>query len=102
MIERLEQAQEDIQRLCRQHHVRRLMAFGSAVSGDFSDTSDVDFLVDFEPDLPPVEMADAYFSLKVSLETLLGRSVELVTPHALSNPWFRQGVEETQALLYAA
>jgi uncharacterized protein len=102
MIALLENAREDIQALCRRHGVQRLSAFGSAVQGDFSASSDVDFLVEFESDLSPAQVADAFFSLKAALEKRLERPVDLVTPHALSNPWFRQSVEQSEALLYAA
>lgn len=102
MIALLENAREDIQALCRRYGVRRLAAFGSAAAGDFSDASDLDFLVEFEPELSPAEMADAFFSLKAALEARFERPVDLVTPHALSNPWFRQSVEQSEALLYAA
>lgn len=102
MIALLENARGDIQILCRQYGVRRLTAFGSAVVGDFSDSSDLDFLVEFEPELSPAELADAFFSLKSALEERLERTVDLVTPYSLSNPWFRQSVEASEALLYAA
>ncbi len=88
--------------LCRRHHVRRLALFGSATCEDFDpDRSDVDFLVDFEP-LSPGFYADAYFGLLESLESLLGRPVDLVVASAIRNPYFRESVNRTQALLYAA
>ena len=102
MIPLLENAQDDIRRLCQRYGVIRLSAFGSVVAGDFGSSSDVDFLVEFDAALAPVEVAEAFFSLKEALEARLGRPVELVTPHALSNPWFRQSIEENEALLYAA
>jgi len=37
-----------------------------------------------------------------SLEQLLGRPVDLVVASAIKNPYFRQSVEQTKALLYAA
>ncbi|QTF91227.1 nucleotidyltransferase domain-containing protein [Halomonas sp. BM-2019] len=102
MIDLLEHAKEDIQALCRCHGVSRLSAFGSAVEGAFGESSDVDFLVEFDASMAPVEVAEAFFSLKEALETRLGRPVDLVTPHALSNPWLRDSVRESEALLYAA
>jgi len=88
--------------LCRHHDVRRLALFGSAAREDFDPLrSDVDFLVDFEP-MAPGSYADAYFGLLLDLERLLGRPVELVVASAIKNPYFRESVERTQALLYAA
>ncbi len=53
--------------------MRRLRVFGSFVRGEQSDTSDVDFLVDYDrrPD------GFAYFGAGTRLEELLGRDVDL-------------------------
>ena len=92
----------ELAELCRRHHVLRLALFGSATRDDFDpQRSDFDFLVDFET-LPPGQYADAYFGLLESLERLLGRPVDLVVASAIKNPYFRQSIEQTQALLYAA
>jgi hypothetical protein len=86
---------------CEQYRVRRLVIFGSAVTDRFDEsTSDVDFLVEFRDDV--VNRFDAYFGLKESLEALLGRPVDLVSPVALENPYFAASVEENGHELYAA
>ncbi len=87
--------------LCRRFGVRRLAVFGSAVTADFSpELSDVDFLVEFEPNLPG--RFDSYFGLKEELERLLDRRVDLVMPKALDNPYFAASVERSRQELYAA
>jgi predicted nucleotidyltransferase len=93
---------DEIADLCRRHRVLSLFLFGSATRDNFdAERSDFDFLVDFES-LPPGQYADAYFGLLESLERLLGRPVDLVVASAIKNPYFRQSVEQTKALLYAA
>lgn len=42
--------QEVLAQLCRRHHIRRLSLFGSALRGEERPNSDVDLLVEFEPD----------------------------------------------------
>ncbi|HET6378626.1 MAG TPA: nucleotidyltransferase domain-containing protein [Methylocella sp.] len=92
----------ELEALCREHHVRRFELFGSAAAGrDRPGESDLDFLVEFEP-LPPGSYADAYFGLLESLETLFNRPVDLIVASAIKNPYFREAVERTKALLYAA
>ncbi len=92
---------EAIAALCRRHGVTRLAIFGSAVTDRFDpDHSDVDFLVEFREDVP--NAFNAYFGLKDALEGLFGRSVDLVSPNALRNPYFAQRVEHTREELYAA
>ncbi len=93
---------EELQNLCRRFAVRRLDLFGSAARGDFDPArSDIDFLVEFEP-LQPGAYVDAFFGLKEGLEQLFGRRVDLVSSASIHNRYFRQSVERTKALLYAA
>jgi uncharacterized protein len=93
---------EALERLCREFHVRRLELFGSAASGrDRPGESDFDFLVEFEP-LPPGAHANAYFGLLFGLEDLFGRPIDLVMASAIKNPYFRQSVDQTKVLVFAA
>ncbi len=88
--------------LCRRFHVRRLEVFGSAARDDFDPKrSDVDMLVEFEPDTP-LSALDTYFGLKESLEALLGRPVDLVMDGAVRNPYLRAGIERSRQTIYAA
>ena len=47
---RLEFPKEKIEVLCRKHHIRKLSLFDSALRDDFGIESDVDVLVEFEPE----------------------------------------------------
>ena len=88
--------------LCREHHVRRLDVFGSVVRADFDpESSDLDFLVEFEP-IAPVAYAQAYFSLKEALEALFEREVDLVTYASLRNPYFQASLAASSERVYAA
>ena len=50
----------------------------------------------------PDAYVDAFFGLKEGYEQLFGRPVDLVSAASIRNPYFRQSVERTKALLYAA
>jgi predicted nucleotidyltransferase len=92
----------EVARLCRAYHVWRLELFGSGVGTGFDpERSDLDFLVEFGP-LPPGEYAAAFWGLRDALEALFGRPVDLVVATAVRNPYFRQSIEQSKALLYAA
>ena len=89
--------------LCRRYAVRRLALFGSAVRGDFDQLrSDLDFVVDFGPPPHNMGLVDQYFGLVDELESLLGRTVDLVERPAVRNPYFRKSVEDTEVGVYAA
>ncbi len=93
---------EQLRAIARRRHVRRLGAFGSAVTDEFDPSrSDIDILVEFE-ELEPIRRADEYFGLLADLEALFARRVDLVERSALKNPYLRRSVEATQVVRYAA
>ena len=93
---------DSLERLCRRYHVRNLDLFGSAAEGTpFASSSDLDFLVEFQPSAFS-EYSDAYFGLLEALEQLFGRPVDLVVDSAIENPFFRQAVEQTRTPIFAA
>ena len=89
--------------LCRRFHVRRLDLFGSATTDRFDPaTSDLDFLVEYEPMVPEL-LVDSYFGLLEALEALFQRSVDLVSARgAIRNPYFAESVEATRQPVYVA
>jgi len=103
MIPLIETHKTAIADLCRRFHVVRLELFGSAAEGDFDPArSDVDFLVEFDPAQELGPWLGLYFDFKDALERLLGRSVDLVMPGAMRNPYFIREVNRTRRLLYAS
>jgi len=77
-----------IAEFCRKHHIRKLAFFGSVLRDDFRPDSDVDVLVEFEPEHIP---GLAFFGMQDELGELLGRKVDLNTPNELSK-YFRDEV----------
>ena len=85
--------------LCKQHHVERLYLFGSALSSNFNDSSDIDLLIQFGE----VNLADYfsnYMDLKEKLEELFNRPVDLVEEQAVRNPIFRQVLNREKKIIY--
>lgn len=87
--------------LCERYNVRRTYVFGSVRTTNFSEDSDIDFLISFS-DISPEEYADNYFELHYKLEEIFQRPIDLVTEGSLSNPFFIKALEETKQLIYAA
>lgn len=79
---------ERIADFCRRHHIIRLSLFGSALRSDFSETSDIDILVEFEKGHEP---GFAFFAMQDELSELIGRKVDLNTPGFISR-YFRNKV----------
>lgn len=81
------------------HQVRRVAAFGSVLRDDFTDDSDVDLLVEFEPGRTPGLLTIA--AMEIELGEMLGREVDLRTVNDLSR-YFREAVVASARELYAA
>lgn len=87
--------------ICRHFKVRKLWVFGSILTSRFSDSSDVDFCVDFDWDhIPLLESANNFFNFQEALETLLGRKIDLTDDSAVRNPYFREELNATRQLIY--
>jgi predicted nucleotidyltransferase len=98
----IQQHREQIEQLCRTHHVTRLELFGSAARGDFDpDTNDFDFFVEFE-ELGIQRSSNRYFGTLHGLEDLLGRQVDLVERRAVKNTTFLRHAESACELIYAS
>lgn len=98
----IEERRTELVELCRRLHVRRLDLFGSATTDRFNPArSDLDFIVEFEP-LPPLAYAHAFDELHEGLESLFGRSVDLVSAKVIVNPYFAQSVAATRETVYDA
>lgn len=90
-----------IKSACKQYGVERLRVFGSVLTDRFDpQTSDVDFLVTFQPGRE--NLFHDYFDLKFELERIVGRNVDLVMERSVKNPFFRASAIETAQDLYAA
>lgn len=90
---------EAIKELCQRYKVRELALFGSALREDFRADSDVDLLVDFEPEAQVGFMTLA--RMQRELSAILRRKVDLV-PRGGLKPQIRQAVLSSMRVLYAA
>lgn len=89
---------ESIAEFCRRHHIRRLAFFGSVLREDFGPESDIDVLVEFEPEHVPGLLRLAGMEIELS-DLLGGRKVDLRTAEDLSR-YFRKEVVESAATVY--
>lgn len=90
-------SKDQIADFCQRHHIRRLSLFGSILRDDFTPNSDVDFLVEFEPDNIPGYLGIA--GMEIELSKLIGRKADLRTAQELS-PYFRADVLRVAVLQY--
>lgn len=90
---------EEIRAICRRYPVRELAVFGSALRDDFRPNSDVDLLVEFEPNATVGLMA--FGTLQRELEAAFGRRVDLIPKDGLRQ-FLRDDVLATARTVYVA
>jgi predicted nucleotidyltransferase len=86
-------------KLCEQHRVKELYIFGSILTQDFSYSSDIDFLVQFD-NVDILDYFDNYMDFKEELEKLFGRQIDLLENQAIRNPIFRKVLDRDKKLVY--
>jgi predicted nucleotidyltransferase len=77
--ELLKDKREEILNLAAKHGAYNVRVFGSAARGEAGEDSDIDLLVEFEPDRSLLDHA----ALVLDLEEILGRKVDVVTEKGL-------------------
>jgi uncharacterized protein len=94
--------EERLADLCRRRGIRKLELFGSVVRDDFGPESDVDVMVEFEPERTP---GLAFFDIERELEEIFGRKVDLLTRRTVEqspNYIFRKYALRDVATVYEA
>ena len=97
-MEPLQYSHEKLVELCKRYHVQRLSLFGSRLKGTARPDSDIDILVEFEPN---AALGFKYFRLEDELSKLFHNKVDLSTPGFLSQ-FFREEVLKSARPLYVA
>ena len=84
----------EILELAERYGANNLRLFGSVARGDDTDNSDVDILIVLEPGRSLMDHA----ALKVELEDLLGRSVDIATESGLKSKFRERILREAVTL----
>jgi uncharacterized protein len=88
---------DELRAFCEKHRIVRLWLFGSVLREDFGPESDIDVLVEFDPDhIPGWEF---YGRWPEELEAIFGHPVDLGTPDSL-RPWVRPQVMSNAQVVY--
>ena len=79
VLELLRQRRSEILEIASQHGARNVRVFGSAARGEADGDSDIDFLVELEPDRTLFDLG----ALLMDLQDLLRRKVDVVTDDSI-------------------
>lgn len=85
--------------VCHRHRLRGLALFGSGLCRDCSDRSEVDVLIDPDPDHP--HQLSEIISMQDELEAMIGRKVDIVDKHLLKK-YIREDILRRRRVLYVS
>jgi predicted nucleotidyltransferase len=88
LLELLQEKREQVLAVAAKHGASNVRVFGSVVRGEDTPESDIDFLIDYDP-----EKVTPWFpgGLLMDLQDLLGRRVDILTERGMS-PLIRERV----------
>ena len=90
----------DFRKLCKDHKVKYLYAFGSSVTDRFDPIkSDIDLLVEIDA-TDPIERGEKLISLWDTFEEFFHRKVDLLTESSIRNPYLKKSIDSTKILIY--
>ncbi|MDG3582110.1 nucleotidyltransferase family protein [Galbibacter pacificus] len=90
---------DKLKALCIKYKVDKMYVFGSVLTPDFNQKSDIDFLVRLKPFGHKGAFLN-YFDFKDSLKELFKREVDLVSEEGLENPYIIKSINKTKQLIY--
>lgn len=85
----------EIANFCKRHSIRRLSLFGSVLRSDFTEKSDVDFLIEFHETPGFLRLSQ----MEEELSEIIGRKADIRTAQDLSR-YFRDEVLKTATVQY--
>ena len=92
---------ENIKKIYPNYKIKSLYTFGSVLTKNFDQKSDIDFIVSFQ-NVSLLEYADNYFEFCNNLKNILNKEVDVVVEKSIKNPFFKEEVNETKTLIYRA
>lgn len=98
VLDHFEIDDEKLAEICRRYHVRELALFGSVLRDDFREDSDIDILVEYEPEAR-IGLFE-HFELEDALKEFFGRDVDLISKRGLHS-LLRDEVLQTAEVIYA-
>ena len=90
----------DIKIIVERYDIKELSIFGSSLRGDFNHDSDIDLLIEFK-NSQNISLFDI-IDIQEYFEKITKRSVDIVEPAGLKNPYRKESILNSKEVLYVA
>lgn len=101
ILNRLNVSPLELINFCQENQILQLSVFGSVLRNDFKKTSDIDFLVVFDPQMK-LSLMDLV-GIQYELEEKIGRKIDLIEKRSIENShnWIRRkNILEAAQIIY--
>lgn len=85
-----------LEKFCVENHIVKMSLFGSVLTNHFSDGSDIDILVEFDPKHIPGLFS--FVGMRNSLSKHFGREVDLRTPEDISSLFRNEVIQQSYTI----
>lgn len=86
--------------LFQKNKVNKAFVFGSVLNSNFNENSDIDLIIDFNSNLPPLEKGELYWSLYEDLKKLFNKEIDIINESKIKNPYFLKEINSNKKLIY--
>jgi uncharacterized protein len=90
-----------LESLFKIYKIKNAYVFGSVVTDKFNDNSDLDLLINFQPEvIDPLVKGKLMWDLQFAIEDTINRNVDILQESTPKNPYFIKELMETKQLVY--
>ncbi|MCA0364773.1 MAG: nucleotidyltransferase domain-containing protein [Bacteroidetes bacterium] len=90
----------EILELFKKSKVESAFLFGSVLTENFNSESDIDFIINFQEKIDPLEKGELYWNLYDNLKNKLDREVDIISEKSLKNPYFIKEINHSKLKIY--
>lgn len=89
----------EIIEILENNHVKSAYLFGTVLTDDFNEKSDLDIIINIDNSLELSEYGNSYWNILFALEDMLDREIDLITESSIKNPYFKSEVDSTKVAI---
>ena len=89
-----------LDKIFKNHSLTKVYLFGSSLTENYNENSDLDFLLNFEENLDYKKRGELIWSLHDKLKDLFNREIDLVNEKYLKNPYLIDEIKNTRKIIY--
>ncbi|MFN8431463.1 MAG: nucleotidyltransferase domain-containing protein [Spirosomataceae bacterium] len=90
----------EILELFKKCKVESAFLFGSVLTENFNSESDIDFIINFQEKIDPLEKGELYWNLYDNLKNKLDHEVDIISEKSLKNPYFIKEINHSKLKIY--